>query len=253
MSTRTVRFSNAQGLGLNGLVYSVGSPSIVVLVHGLASDQLSKGRFPKLAAKLNAAGIDALAFDCAGCGDSDDATLTWDGLESDVRAAVRDVKTAGYKKVGLFGHSLGGTLALRAWSKEVAAIAATGAATDAIEYDWVALYGAERMRAAEELGCVTLGDGGQRRVKIDRTMLEGFATIDGQAMLSRVKCPVLLVHGDSESDAEERLLLERSRKNVSLLPEGSQLEVIRGAGHAMLEQWDDVATTVSAWLSLKLT
>jgi hypothetical protein len=49
-----------------------------------------------------------------------------------------------------------------------------------------------------------------------------------------------LIHGISEEDEEERLLLERSRQALQFLPENSRLEVIPGAGHSFAGCYDKV-------------
>jgi pimeloyl-ACP methyl ester carboxylesterase len=243
-----VRFVTRRGRGLCGSLYECGSESIVVMAHGLASDKTSRARFPKLAASLNSAGIDALAFDFAGCGESEDDVVTLPGLDDDLRSAVRIVSEIGYSKVALYGHSLGGLVALRAWSTDVATVAATGAVTDAMQYDWAALYGQDRVDLLAHQGFLTLGDAGQRQVRVARALLEAFSSVDQAALLDRIERPVLLVHGGDPNDREEQELLARSRQGMSHLPVGSKLEVIEGAGHSMIEQWDTVCQVVTSWM-----
>lgn len=85
----------------------------LLLVHGLAEHS---GRYEHVGAQLAAAGIDTYAFDLRGFGASGGARASvdrWSQLHDDVEerlAAVRSIDPA--RPVVLFGHSLGGLIAL---------------------------------------------------------------------------------------------------------------------------------------------
>jgi acylglycerol lipase len=93
---------------------STGEPwATVVLVHGIAEHS---GRYEHVGAKLAAAGLDARAYDQRGFGGSGGRrayverwTQTHDDLD-DVLTSVR--ATAAGRPVAVFGHSLGGLIAL---------------------------------------------------------------------------------------------------------------------------------------------
>ncbi|MDQ4107094.1 MAG: alpha/beta fold hydrolase, partial [Actinomycetota bacterium] len=87
-----ISFRNPAGLRLAGDLWPAGTDAIV-LAHGFASDRRSRGRFPYLAQRLVAAGYTALAFDFAGCGESDDTVLTLESQVADLRAAVRYLRS----------------------------------------------------------------------------------------------------------------------------------------------------------------
>lgn len=68
-----------------------------------------------------------------------------------------------------------------------------------------------------------------------------------------VGCPVLIIHGNSEEDQEELQLLERSRRGMALLPEGSNLVIVEGAKHGIKEKYDEVVRYADQWLKPYLT
>ena len=107
-----VTFRNSRGLQLVGdLVPAGASPvpgdptpagdrALVVMAHGFASDRHSRGRFPRIAAALAGAGLASLAFDFAGCGESDDDVLTLDHQIDDLHAAIAHARSLGYERLG---------------------------------------------------------------------------------------------------------------------------------------------------------
>ncbi len=240
---RRVDFRNSRGLRLAGHCYGRwGGAQGVVLVHGLGSDKVSRGRFPRLAEALEAAGYQVLAFDCAGCGESDPALLTLEGQEDDLRCATRFfLEQCGVERVAWLGHSLGSWIALRAWTPEIVTLVLTGALTGAMDYDWAEYFSAGQMREWAETGRVTMGG-----VMVDGGMLEEIRRIDRERLLGPVSCPVLLLHGDG--DEEERRLLANSKVGLQLLPPESRLRVIPGAPHGFGDHYHHVIESVRWWI-----
>jgi pimeloyl-ACP methyl ester carboxylesterase len=244
-----VEFQNPRGLKLVGSFFPGGSASVVVMAHGFTSDKSSRGRFPRLAGSLNESGYSALAFDFSGCGESDDDGLTAAKQLDDLKAAVAFVKSRGFQRFILFGHSLGSLICLRAYSPEVATIVLTGALTGPIRFDGEGYFSPEQMTELAETGRLTTTGGGEvpRKVIVEAQMLKDFEEIDQPELLTAVKCPVLIIHGDD--DEEERLLLERSRRGVPYLPVGSRLEVLPGASHGFRDHYDQVIQLTLDWLA----
>lgn len=90
-----------------------GDRGTVLFLHGFTSDHIGPNRaFVDLAHALAAAGFDAFRFDLAGSGDSTGA-FREQGLETSVRDAknaLDAVEADG--KIGVVGHSKGGSVAL---------------------------------------------------------------------------------------------------------------------------------------------
>lgn len=81
-------FVNGRGLRLAGHLWPAASEAGVALVHGFCNDKSSNGRFERLGAALQRAGIGALAFDASGCGASEDAPLSAAAMAQDLAAAA---------------------------------------------------------------------------------------------------------------------------------------------------------------------
>ncbi len=198
----------SRGLQLVGDLVYVGDDALVVLCHGFTSNRYSRGRFPAVAQALAARGISSLAFDFAGCGDSDDDVLTLEGQVADLLEVLSWARRQGYQRLGVYGHSLGGLIALLAAARVlVQALAVSGAPTGPMHHDWQALYGCEAMERLEREGVLTLpSDRPGGFVLVARSMLEAFAEIEQAPLLTALRCPVLLVHGGDSNDSEEQQL-----------------------------------------------
>ncbi len=165
-----------------GDLYRASDRHIVILSHGFTSDKQSRGRFPRLANALNEAGHSALAFDFAGCGDSDDDTLHPDKLLDDLRSAIRYAQLHGFECIALYGHSLGTTISLRAYSSAIQTMVLSGAGTGAIDYDWSEHYSREQLHELSTTGLLTTKAGGEveRSVVIQAALLDSFESIDAR-------------------------------------------------------------------------
>ncbi len=224
--------------------------AIVVLAHGFGSDRQSRGRFPRLAAALAERGIASLAFDCAGCGESDDDSLTWDKLVDDLRSAVAFARTR-FARVALYGHSAGSRLVLQGCDEDIATIVATGAALDGVDYAWDRIFSAAQLELLARTGRVTLARSGARATfTVEKSMIDGFASIDTRTLLARVRCPVLVINGDG--DDEERMLTATVGRARAQLPPGSRIEIVSGAPHGFGAQFDRVIALAVPWLLEKL-
>lgn len=111
---RKVRFTSAGSelVGLVGLPDRVSSTG-VVLFHGLSNSKQGS-LMGEVASALVARGITTLRFDFYGSGESPGklSDKTWAVLERNAQDAISFLNKEGAKRIGLFGRSLGGTLAI---------------------------------------------------------------------------------------------------------------------------------------------
>jgi pimeloyl-ACP methyl ester carboxylesterase len=226
--------------------------AVIIMCHGFTSDRKSKGRFERLSKGFNESGFDALAFDFSGCGESSGEKLTMENETDDLSSAINFVKLLGYKKIALYGHSLGSLICLRAYTPEIITLVLSGALTDSMTYDWEEFYSKEQMAFLKEHGYFIqqVNSAFRRESKIDKTMLDGFEKINQVELLSRIKCPTLIIHGNNGK--EENQLLERSQRGLKLLPQGSKLEVIDGSSHSQMEHYDELIKVACAWFKKNL-
>ncbi|MDV3429409.1 MAG: alpha/beta fold hydrolase, partial [Bacillota bacterium] len=232
---------------LSGNLYAAESEDIVILSHGFTSDKYSRGRFERLAKALNLININAFTFDFSGCGESDDDSLNMDKETDDLKSAVNYVKSLGYKKIALYGHSLGTVISLKAFSKEITAMVLSGAGTDSMKYNWNEVFSESQMMELSENGIITELRPGEKREKIviEEQMLRDFEQVNGEILLKNITCPVLIIHGNRGE--EERFLLEKSKRGINFLMPESKLVIIDGADHSFMEHYEKLISLTCDW------
>lgn len=242
-----VIFNNSRNLNIVGNLFQIDSEAIIILSHGFTSNKDSKGRFPKLAEVLNKSGFSVLTFDFSGCGESDNDKLCVSKEVDDLYCAIKYVKSKGYKKIGLYGHSLGTLITLKCFTTDIQAIALSGALTDAMKYNWEEHFSKDQINELNEKGYITeyINEESRKKVIIDKQILLDFELINQKELLKNVTCPVLIIHGNN--DEEEKLLYERSKKAMTLLSKESKLEIIDGANHSFMNHLDILINLVNDW------
>ena len=238
-------FTNSRGLSLVGNLYRTKSDKIIIFAHGYTNDKSSQGRFDKLAHGLIDNGFNVLAFDFSGCGESDSDIIRVEKQVDDLKSAVAYVKSKGYCKIGLFGNSLGSLICLKAYDKNIETMVLLGALTDGIKYDWKEHYSKDQLQALETKGYFTLVNSFNRTIKIGKGTLADFEDLDQKTLLSKIKCPVLIIHGNG--DEEELALLSRSKNAMDILPINSQLILLEGAKHGFHQEFMQVVDLTCKW------
>lgn len=242
-----VTFKNLRNLKLVGNLYPSNSKSIIIMCHGFMSNKYSRGRFEKLATAFNECGFSALAFDFSGCGESGNDSLTIEKEVDDFKSAILYVKSKGYEKIALYGRSLGTLICLKIYTPEIITMVLSGALTGSMEYNWNEFFTKEQMEELKKKRYITeyTSEEARETIIIDRKILEGFEQINQKELLRKLKCPVLLIHGDN--DEEEKLLCERSKVAINLLSTDSRIEVINGANHSFLDHFDVLVKLAVDW------
>lgn len=245
MAFEKIRKADGRKLALDLTVIS--HEKAIILCHGFGSDRDSKGRFPAMANSLQRAGFSTVAFDFSGCGESDDAILDVADEVDDVKIILGYLQQRGYKKFGLYGHSLGSLICLKCVTMNIIAMALSGCLTGPMRYDWKNYYSAGQLAKLKQDGSFRqdVQSTGRPSIQIGQNILDTFADIDQKALLQSVPIPVLLIHGDG--DEEERELLENSKAGFAYLPEGSRLELLHGATHSFAGQYNTVIEKSTDW------
>jgi pimeloyl-ACP methyl ester carboxylesterase len=221
-----VEFPSRRGNRLVGLLHrpQAGDPERapgVVLCHGMESTKEgTKHRL--LADSLAAAGLWALRFDFSYVGESegDFADLTFRGEVDDLAGAWDFFATCCRGPVGIFGSSMGGTVALLFAAEEprvrslavIAAVARPRRIVEELRPDEL-----ERWRRE---GAFSLGG-----VRLKRTFLEDIEELDVLGACRRIRCPTLVVHGDADrvvpvSDASELAAALGGEVRCTIVPGG---------------------------------
>lgn len=165
----------------------------------------------------------------------------------DLKSAIAFIKSKGFNKIALYGHSLGTVICLKCFSPEIITMALSGAGTDSMKYDWNDFYSKEQIKELEENGYLTeKTDGVRKEIIVDQQMLKDFELVNQEELLSGITCPILIIHGDN--DEEERLLCGNSKRGMHLLLSDSRVIIINGANHSFMDHLDKLVDLVSNWM-----
>ncbi|MBN1644698.1 alpha/beta hydrolase [Candidatus Woesearchaeota archaeon] len=224
-----VIFKNSRGLNLVGNLYSASSKTIIIMSHGFTGDKSEWGSFDKIAEALHKENYNVLAFDFSGSGESDDDSLTVDKEVDDLKSAIKYVKSRGFTKIGLFGHSLGGLVSLKNYNNDITTMVLTAPVTNKKENYGNKKFNSEQLKELEEKGYITkIRDKGiRRKIIIDKQMLKDRENVNQEELLKNIKCPVLIIHGDQDKSVP----LEDSKNAMQYLSNESKLEIIPRATH----------------------
>ena len=244
-----VSFINSNNLKIVGSLWKAPSTSIVIMAHGSGSNRYARGLFEKIAIALQAEDYNVLSFDFSGHGASDDAIFNTVHAIDDLQAAIKYSKVQGYKKIALFGHSFGALPCLEVSSQDIKTMILLGALVGPVDWKWKENYTAEQLQQIYKDGYITtpVNDGPRATIKTDVHIFDEILAIDQKKLLGKVHCPVLIIHG--AADQGEKDLLVFSQRAMSLLPAGSELKIIHGAGHLFLDHIRQVITLTKQWLT----
>lgn len=221
MTPQRVSFRNARGQMLAGLLHGEPGGAVAVSCHGMLSTKDGEKHL-MLAALLAERGVATLRFDFAGRGDSegDLFDLSYSNEMEDLDAAVSYLAGRGVQRIGLFGSSMGGTVALMAAARDerivaIATLAAVGH-PEAIDERYLQQAVTWRRQGyidteAGRIGCGFLEDAEQHNLI---------------ASVGVLLAPVLVLHGEDDdvipcSDGHD---IATAARNV-------ELEIVFGADH----------------------
>ena len=216
-----VTFRNARGNTLTGIVQGTPGRRMVILCHGMLSSK-DGPKHVALAAALSDVGIASLRFDFAGRGESEGSLydLSLSGQVQDLDAAVGHLGTLGVQEVGVFGSSMGGTVAYLTAARDERIIAlATLAAVGHPEF--IADTHPQEFAAFMEQDYIETTDG-----RIGRAFLDDALSHDVLAAVAILRAPILVIHGEDDetvpcSDAHDIAAVART----------ASLELVAGADH----------------------
>ncbi|MBW2988615.1 hypothetical protein KY318_03825, partial [Candidatus Woesearchaeota archaeon] len=113
------------------------------------------------------------------------------------------------------------------------------------KHTWRSRFTPEQLRELKEKGYITKtrDKGVRKRYIIDAQILRDMESVNQRELLSKLKCPVLIIHG-SKDDA---VSIEDSKNALKYLPQGSKLEVILGGEHKLSNHLDRVISLSLNW------
>ncbi|MCX6815026.1 MAG: alpha/beta hydrolase [Candidatus Aenigmarchaeota archaeon] len=240
-----VTFRNSRGLNLVGILHTPERPTkkAVIIAHGFTSDKTgSHEKIPKLAQRLEAIGIAVLRFDFSGCGESDPDTITVAKEVDDLRSAILFMRGKGYTEIALVGSSLGGLISILSYDKDIYTLVLWAPVTTA---KVPSIYSTKEVKEQlDKKGFAMIKNARGVEHKIERLYVNERKGVDREKILSAVKKPVMIIHGD----ADDIVPVQDSREAIKLLPKGSKLEIIEGGNHFFTGKVDEVIGLTVKWL-----
>lgn len=225
-----VKISTPRGVQLSGtFVNPVDSTdAAVVFSHSFLADRHSGEHFDRLSKAYRGAGYATLEFDYSGCGDSDDDVITLANQVEDLHSASAWLKSQGFTRQVIHGHSFGTLAALKARPEAAQTMVLSGMITGPLSFDWTRIFSASQLDDLERKGYAQIPDDNQSDREffvISKQTLIDLSMNDTDKLLNNLKIPVLAIH---DHDDELMGLVEMTEEIIDRLPEGSHMEVVRG-------------------------
>lgn len=242
---KVIKFKNSSGLNLVGWLDKKSKETAIILSHGFTDDKSSYGRYDKLSKALTKNGFSVFRFDFSGFGESDDTNSTIKKQIDDLKCAIKKMKSLGFANFGLMGHSLGGFISIKNYSKDIKAMVLWAPATKG-KKNLKGYITDEQWQEIKEKGYFTFYKPNRKWKKImrmDKEFLKERKTIKQKENCSKVKCPVLVLHGDEDTTTP----LDYSKSAMKYFTKDSKLEVIKGEGHGFFKKLDKAIRLTKDW------
>jgi len=226
-------FKNSDGKELSGNLHlpKEETDSVIIICHGFCSSK-DRERTIETANLYAENGMAALRFDFGGSGKSYDTEISIEKQVDDLQAAIGFVKSKGFTKIGIQGESLGGLVACLAFTPEIKTMVLWAPVTEKKkDVDKVLAQEGFSKEEFEKIGYITKTKNGKDFV-IPKKYFDERMAVNQKEMLSKIKCPVLILHGEKD----DVVPLEDSKKAIKIL-ENSKLDIIPGLGHRF--RYDD--------------
>ncbi len=236
-----VTFFNSQNLKLSGTFHLPQQKinSIVIISHGFAANK-DRSRLIKVAKILAKNNIVAFRFDFGGCGESEDREITLKNQIDDLKSAINYVRENGYSKIGLLGESLGGLTSILAYDNNIKTLVLWAPVTKS---KTPSILQTEKFRQElNDRGFVIYRKDG-RNFKIPKEYFEERQNINQKEILSKIKSPVLIIHGDKDRVVP----LNHSQRAMEYLSPNSRLEIIEGGNHTFDNHIEKIVKLSVKW------
>lgn len=252
-----ITFSDSKGNKLLGtLSIPEQADSVVIISHGFQSSKEGK-LYIQLQDELNREGIGTFRYNYYGHGQlyckgskyrvSKDITLS-KSVDS-IKAAIEFVRSKGDYGVGLMGSSFGGLISLVAASQDsnIKALALKSPVSEPIKF-WRNRIGDERIAKWKQEGILQYNELGEN-YELNYSFWEDLNIYDTLEMAKNITCPVLIVHGDSDSVVP----ITESYGLAKIV--STEVKVVKGANHDYADpvQYTEMKHLITDFLIEKLS
>jgi len=213
---------NKQGKILRGDLHKVNSDKIIIISHGFVSDRHAGGRFDKTAIALNKKGFDVLAFDYSGCGESNKSLISVKQWTDDLSSVIKFVKKSGYKRIGILGASLGGTIAVNCGADCMVLWAP-------VTNKEIPKITEEQKREMKKGHYIYIRNDNGIRFMISKKYYDERVSMDQKGFLRKIVYPVLILHGtkDKSVPLDDSIYAAKHNGNI-------EFKMIKGADHKFI-------------------
>lgn len=211
----------------------------IILCHGIGyhKDE-DEDLFKNFAKRLSAEGFSVFRFDFRGHGESEGKSIdmTIAGEEKDIEAAVRFLKSKGFKNFGVLSQSFaGGAVSLFSFAHQdiVKTLVLWNSVIDYREENnptlpWAIKYWGKP--AFERVASLSFTEVGSNNFKVGKKLMREIKTLKPWKKLLKIKIPTLFVHGDNDMHVpyQDSVKYATAMKNAKLVN-------IHGAEHGFHE------------------
>ncbi len=229
-----VYFYSSRNQKLAGILNIQGKKGIVIS-HGFSSNKENVSIYTKF---LQSKGYSTLAFDYSGHGESegDISETSLAKWEDDLNSAINFMKQH-CKDIALLGFSLGGMSSLICSERSKATIAiAPPTNFRKLMTHFIRTGLVKKLKEFIDFG----------GLNIKHTFITDSAKYDMKKIMKKIKCPILLIHGDQD----EIVPLSQSEEIIQHINEPKKLAVINDMGHNVsnIDQMNIICKEIGYWL-----
>jgi esterase/lipase len=238
---RKIIFPNSKKLNLVGVLHSPKkeSNSAIIISHGFTANK-DRTRLIKLADNLSKIGFIVLRFDFSGCGESNFSEITIKNQIDDLKSAINYIKKKGIKNISLIGESLGSLISVLSYNKNIKTLVLLAPVTKSIVPSII--KNNEVKKELNKNGFIIYKKD-NKDFKIPKEYFQERQRVNQKDILSKIKCPVLIIHGDQDNT----IPLKHSESALKHLSKDSKLELIQNGDHQLNNKTDVVIPLIINW------
>ncbi len=208
------------------------SRSVIILVHGFTGSKDGPGNkiFQLTVKKLLENEFSVFRFDFRGSGESSGnfKDMTVDGEVRDLVRMIAYMKHLGFDRIGVVGESLGGTISIKSYSRDVNCIVLWYPAIILRETGLGERFVAmAKLEEARKNGFVNYIDGEGRRWEVGNNFIEEIKTLKLERDIAHIRSPTLLIHAEDDTTVD----IKQSKYAFNILHCEKELEKIKTGGH----------------------
>lgn len=241
-SEEEIEIKSPRGIKLTGVINipEKETNKLVIISHGLFANK-DRYRLIKTSYRFLKAGFATLRYDFSSCGGSESIEYDMQGNVDELRTIISYSRTRGYSKIALLGESFGGLVSLLAYDKNISTLVLWGPVTSSRIPSF--LKDEKYKKELQEKGYVVYKtDEGDH--KVPQKYVDDRNSIDRDVLLSKIECPVLIIHGSYDNQISYKL----SEEAIDYLPEGSRFILIEKGKHSLDNRIDKTIKKTMIWL-----